>query len=250
MLAKSPRPKLTSALLVAGALAVCSCGSNQAAHSSKETSSESASAKTAPRPLTTAQLKSLAFQEGEVPQAYKDEPSTQVPEPESEQDSSPPISNPACQRMFDSTNGEAASAVVLQVFNWKGDIYPGGSTLAAYENTGAQRAFTQVRKGLKTCKSFSGVGYTGKYRAEITTEKSLDVGDEAVRFRMSTPATAPPAKKGQPDRKVPRVVRYTVVRVGAVIATFDTMKVGEKPTSFPSALIAKQVERLRNAQRH
>jgi hypothetical protein len=100
---------------------------------------------------------------------------------------------------------------VTQVFNWNGDIYPGGSTLAAYEGTGAQQAFEQVRNGLKTCKSFTGEGYTGKYQAKMAAEKSLDIGDEAVRFRVTIPATLPPSKKGGPDRKVPRIDRYVVV---------------------------------------
>jgi hypothetical protein len=249
MPAGSSRPKLTSAILVAAALAICSCGTNQGAHSSKETPRESASADVAARPLTTEQLKSLAFQEGEVPQADEGGIAIQVPQPKSEQESFPPVSDPVCQKVFDSTSGVAASAVVLQIFNWNGDIYPGGSTLAAYEGTGAQQAFKQVRNGLKTCKSFSGVGYTGKYQAEITAEKSLDVGDEAVRFRVTTPATLPPAKRGEPDRKVPWIDRYVVVRVGTTIATFDTTKVGDSPASFPADLINKQVERLRNAQR-
>jgi hypothetical protein len=41
-----------------------------------------------------------------------------------------------------------------QLFNWKNNIFPGGSTLASYDGKGAQRAYQQLKDALSSCRSF------------------------------------------------------------------------------------------------
>ncbi|MFG2760300.1 hypothetical protein [Streptomyces wuyuanensis] len=45
-----------------------------------------------------------------------------------------------CQTVSDVSSGERASTVVLQVVDWKGDIWGGGSMLASYEDGKASRS--------------------------------------------------------------------------------------------------------------
>ncbi|MGW4440889.1 hypothetical protein ACWELO_35105 [Streptomyces sp. NPDC004596] len=84
------------------------------------------------------------------------------PQPKEERRSFPPVFDPTCQTMRDIRNEEGASTVVLQVFNWKGDIWGGGSMLAAYEDGAAKQAFTQLKQALDSCRSYEGTGWDGK----------------------------------------------------------------------------------------
>ncbi|MGW0409962.1 hypothetical protein ACWDZX_01375 [Streptomyces collinus] len=85
--------------------------------------------------------------------------------------------------MLDIRDGEGASTIVLQVFNWKGDIWGGGSMLASYEDGKAQQVFAQLKQALGSCRSYEGTGWVGKFKSTLTMEQAPDVGDEAVRFR-------------------------------------------------------------------
>ncbi|MCF4139457.1 hypothetical protein L1856_25845 [Streptomyces sp. Tue 6430] len=191
-------------------------------------------------PLTQAQLRTLTFKDGEVAGAYEGGLSVQDPQPEEERRSFPPVSDPACRTTLDIRNGEHASAVVLQVFNWEGDIWGGGSTLAAYEDGKAEQAFTQLEQALGSCRSYEGTGWVGKFKATLTREQAPDVGDEAVRFRETVPMGP-----GQPGD---RNEQFTLVRAGNTIVTFRKLNVGGS-ASFPADLVSRQVERLQNAQR-
>ncbi|MGI5401314.1 hypothetical protein ACQEVG_18060 [Streptomyces sp. CA-135486] len=187
-----------------------------------------------------AQLKTLTFKEGEVPQASEGGIAVQEPERKSDQRSFPPVSVPACQTMLDIRSGKRASAVVLQVFNWKGDIWPGGSTLAAYEDGKARQAFVQLKQALGSCRSYEGQGWVGNFKTTLKTEQAPQIGDEAVRFREIIPMG--------PEQPGDRNEQITVVRTGNTIVTFRMLNVGGS-SSFPPDLINKQVGRLRNAQR-
>ncbi|MFF5023839.1 hypothetical protein ACFY2J_06210 [Streptomyces collinus] len=107
----------------------------------------------------------------------------QDPLPKKEQRSFPPVSDPTCQTMLDIRDGEGASTIVLQVFNWKGDIWGGGSMLASYEGGKAQQVFAQLKQALGSCRSYEGTGWVRKFKSTLTMEQAPDVGDEAVRFR-------------------------------------------------------------------
>ncbi|MEF9905249.1 hypothetical protein [Streptomyces sp. P9-A2] len=199
-----------------------------------------ASAKAAVAPLTRAQLRALTFKEGEVAGAHEDGIPVQDPKPKEEQRSFPPVSDPACQTTRDIRNGERASTVVFQVFNWKGDIWGGGSTLAAYEDGKAQQAFTQLKQALDSCRSYEGTGWVGKFKSTLTMEQAPDVGNEAVRFRETIPMG--------PEHSEERNEQFTVVRAGNTIVTFHKLNV-DGSASFPADLVNRQVERLQNAQR-
>ncbi|MGW2052069.1 hypothetical protein ACWCPF_44195 [Streptomyces sp. NPDC001858] len=164
----------------------------------------------------------------------------QDPEPKEEQRSFPPVSDPTCQTTLDIRNGEHASTVVHQVFNWKGDVWGGSSTLAAYEDGKAKQAFTQLKQALDSCRSFEGTGWVGKYKATLTMEQAPDVGDEAVRFRETIPVG--------PEQPEDRIEQFTLVRAGNTIVTFQKLNVGGS-ASFPADLVSRQVERLESAQR-
>lgn len=226
--------------LIAGALITSGCSTKQDARATEGSPRGTASSNVASRHLTMAQLKTLTFKEGEVPQASKGGIAVQEPEPKSEQPSFPPVSVPACQTMLDIRSGEHASAVAVQVFNWKGDIWPGGSTLAAYEDGKARQAFVQLKQALGSCHSYTGEGWVGKFKATVKMEQAPQIGDEAVRFREIIPMG--------PDMPGDRNEQITVVRTGNTIVTFTMLNVGGS-SSFPLDLINKQVGRLRNAQR-
>jgi hypothetical protein len=84
-----------------------------------------------------------------VPQAREGAIPVQEPQPETGQESFPPVSDPACQTVRENSAAKDASAYVGQTFNWKGDIWPGTSTLASYEGTEAEhgRYFPSRRSG-------------------------------------------------------------------------------------------------------
>ncbi|MEU6706604.1 hypothetical protein [Streptomyces wuyuanensis] len=92
-----------------------------------------------------------------------------------------------CQTLSDVSTGKRASAVVLQVFNGKGDIWGGGSTLASYEDGKAQPEFARPKPALGSCRSYEGTGWVGRYKATLAMERAPAVGDEAVRFRETVP---------------------------------------------------------------
>ncbi|MFC7258828.1 hypothetical protein [Streptomyces lutosisoli] len=153
----------------------------------------------------------------------------------------PPVSDASCQKMLDTLDAGTASAVVDQIFNWKGDIYPGGSSLASYDGTEAEGAFARIRTALKTCTDFTGVGYAGKYRAHVATEKIAGVGDESLAFRITIPVKGPNGRSDLRDEQ------HIFVRVGHVTAYFTMLDV-DHSAHFPIDLIRKQVDRLARAQ--
>ncbi|MEU3947315.1 hypothetical protein [Streptomyces sp. NPDC029526] len=190
------------------------------------------------QPLTTARLKALAFQPGEVPEVH--EPLTvQEPEPEDSGRSFPPPSDPACRPLPDVRNGKGSAAHVFQHFNWKKNLMGGSSTLASYAEGEAARIFAELERALATCRSYEGEGWVGPYTVRVRTETAPRVGDEAVAYRETDPSGPEGDRHNQ---------QYVVVRTGNTIATFSELSTGED-LSFPTELISRQVERLRNAQR-
>ncbi|MFI5964937.1 hypothetical protein ACIA8J_22570 [Streptomyces asoensis] len=199
-----------------------------------------ASEKAVAAPLTRAELRALTFKDGEVAGAPEGGISVQDPVPEKEGRSFPPVADRACRTMLDIRDGKGASVVVLQVFNWEGDIWGGASTLAAYEDGKAEQAFAQLKQALASCRSYEGTGWVGKFEARLTMEQAPGVGDEAVRFHETVPMEpVPPGDREE---------QFTVVRAGNTIVTFQKLNVGGS-ASFPDDLVRRQVERLQNAQR-
>lgn len=226
--------------VVIGSFLIAGCATHQqssGSNGSTDTARTTQPAAAAARPLTTAQLTALAFKEGEVPQAREGTMAVQQPRPESTESSSPPVSDPACQTVLEISNAKGAYAHVGQIFNWKNDIWPATSTLASYTGTTARTSFDQLRESLTSCRSYTGTDYVGTYRAKLIPVSAPRVGDEAVRYRITTPVEEGRIRDEQ----------YTVVRVGSALATFTMLDVGGS-SSFPSDLINKQVERLRTAQ--
>lgn len=236
---RKPRPMSAVGPVIAGVLMASGCSAGPDATPDSVGPSATASAKAVVAPLTRAQLRALTFKDGEVAGAYEGGLSVQDPQPKEEQRSFPPVSDPTCQTVLDIRDGERASAVVLQVFNWKGDIWGGGSTLAAYEDGKAKQAFTQLKQALDSCRSYEGTGWVGKFKATLTMEQAPGVGDEAMRFRETIPMG--------PEQPGDRNEQFTVVRAGNIIVTFRKLNV-EGSASFPTDLVSRQVERLESAQ--
>lgn len=229
--------------VMAGVLMASGCSAGPAAGPDPVTARATASAEATVAPLTRAQLRALTLEESEVAGVYEAGLSLQDPPPKEERRSFPPVSDPTCQTMLDIRDGEHASTVVVQVFNWKGDIYGGDSTLAAYEDGKAQQAFAQLKQALGSCRSYEGTGWVGKFKAALTMEQAPDVGDEAVRFRETIPVTSTGF-----ERPSMRNEQFTVVRAGNAIVTFRKLNVDGR-ASFPADLVERQVERLQDAQR-
>ncbi|GGS32547.1 hypothetical protein GCM10010269_83370 [Streptomyces humidus] len=240
MLVRKLRPISAVGLVVAGFLMASGCSTGSDAPPDSVGPRATASEKAVAAPLTRAELRTLTFKDGEVAGAPEGGLSVRDLEPEKGQRSFPPVANRACQTMLDIRNGERASVVVLQIFNWKGDIWGGGSTLAAYEDGKAKQAFTQLKQALASCRSYEGTGWVGKFKARLTMEQAPGVGDEAVRFHETIPMG--------PEQPGDRKEQFTVVRAGNTIVTFQKLNVGGS-ASFPDDLVSRQVERLQNAQR-
>ncbi len=224
--------------LLAGSLCVSACGTDRESSASAGTPRAKASVPKTGRPLSVSELKTLTFREGEVPQAYEGAIPVLDRKSKTSRSTLPPVSDPACEQVLDITNAEDASSVVDQIFNWKDNVLPGGSTLAAYKGAEAQAAFSRLGEGLKACRTFTGTSYAGKYRSKLAVESSPRVGDKAVRYRLESPMD---------DGRV-RHDDHVVVQVGSAIAVFTATEI-DKQAAFPPDLIAKQVKRLQNAQR-
>ncbi|MFI0829550.1 hypothetical protein ACH4Q7_34650 [Streptomyces roseolus] len=163
----------------------------------------------------------------------------QEPQPEGSGWPFPPISVPACQPLLDARNGEGSIAHVFQNFNWKKNVMGGSSVLASYEEGEAVRRFGELKQALAACRSYEKEGYVGRSEVTVKTETAPQLGDEAVAFREIIPM--------KPER-IDLNQQFVVVRMGNTIATFTELSTG-KGLSFPTELISRQVERLRDAQR-
>jgi hypothetical protein len=240
MYVRALRPVPALVTVIAGVLMASGCSTEPDARPASVVPRATASDKAAVAPLTRAQLRALTFKEGEVAGAHEAGIPVQDPQPKEERRSFPPLSDPACQTVLDIRSGERASTVVFQVFNWEGDIWGGGSTLAAYEDGKAQQTFAELKQALGSCRSYEGTGWVGKFKATLTMEQAPGAGDEAVRFRETIPMG--------PEHPGDRNEQFTVVRAGNTIVTFRKLNIGGS-ASFPADLVNRQVERLQNAQR-
>ncbi|MEU4171816.1 hypothetical protein AB0F46_33660 [Streptomyces sp. NPDC026665] len=195
-------------------------------------------------PLSAQALKSIALTGDDVPgnrgvsadeRAHTDSKST-----------FPPVSDSSCEKLLNALGAGDASAVVDQVFNWKGSIWAGGGTLASYADTDAESAFADVRTSLPACHDYTGVGFTGKYTAHLAPESIPHLGDESIAFRITVPV-----KQGTGLRSGRRVSvrneQHILVRVGRVTAHF-TMLDMDHEDHFPLALVRKEVARMTQAQ--
>lgn len=232
-------PWSASVTLIAGALFASGCSSGHEARSASEEPRVTDSARVAPPALTAAQLKALAFADGEVPHALKAGVPVEEADPHRKR-RFPPVSVPACQTMLDIRAGRRAAAVAVQTFNWKDDLWGGESTLAAYEDGDARQVFAELRQSLDSCDAYEGEGWTGKIKVSVEREHPPRIGDEAVRFHETV--------AGESGGLGDNMDQVTVVRTGNTIATFTKMNVGARAT-FPADLIQRQTERLRAAQR-
>ncbi|MEV7565481.1 hypothetical protein [Streptomyces tanashiensis] len=223
---------------VIGLLLTSGCASTQEPKAGAGTPSGTSPTEPAGTPLTMAQLKTLAFKTGEVPQV-RGPMAVQEPMPKGSGRTFPPISDSSCEPLLDARSGEGSFAHVFQIFNWKKNIMGGSSTLASYEVGGAEQRFAALKQALATCRSYEGEGYVGKFKVTVKTEAPPQVGDEAVAFREIIPG---------PEQPQDRNEQFIVVRTGSAIATFSELGFGSG-LSFPTELVSRQVERLRIAQR-
>ncbi|WKV73099.1 hypothetical protein AW27_017065 [Streptomyces sp. PCS3-D2] len=185
------------------------------------------------------QLKAVAFKNGEVPQVRDGLIEVQEPVPEGTRRSFAPASVPACQTVRDVLNARDSHAHIFQIFNWKDDIWGGGSTLASYEDGRAQQRFVDLRQSLSSCRTYDGEAWSGKFTATVAPAPAPSFGDEAVSYTETIPLGA---EKGGDRNET-----FVVVRTGNTIASFSALNVGGT-ASFPADLITKQIERLRAAQ--
>ncbi|WP_354637901.1 hypothetical protein [Kitasatospora camelliae] len=231
-----PRPAPLHAVLTAAALAVTGCSGGGGTPATAP-----ASARPSAPPLTTTQLRDTTFRKGEVPQMWEVD-GMGVSERKSETGGRtfPPATVQACQTMNEISAGRRATAVVYQILNWKEQIFPGGTTLAAYEDGAAERAFRELKESLGSCRTYDDWGYVGRIHCEVVPEPAPQAGDEAISYRQLSPAAGELSKE--------RNEQFIVVRTGNVLVTFTVLDVGQAP-SFPPELVTKQVERLRDAQR-
>lgn len=238
---RKTRSPSAAVVVAAGAfvLAGCSAGPGSAGPGAESPRPAATSGSVAP-PLTAAQLKALAFRDGEVPQARPGAVDVVEAAPGGGKRSLLPTADPACLAVVDVADGEHASAVVRQTFNWKETLWAGGSTLAAYGDGTARKHFARLKEALGSCTHYEGTGHVGTYRVRVKVEPSPQAGDEAVSFRQIVP--------GESGSIGDRDEQFVVVRAGDTIATFTMLDVGGS-SNFPPDLIERQVQRLQDAQR-
>lgn len=237
----SIRKNLSMVLIGVIALSVSGCSSKQGTGAGRVATAESSPGEGRGRVLTSEELKASALTLSEVPKASS--VPVRDPAPEGNLRTFPPVSDASCQTMLDSENVKGASAVVYQTFNWEGDVWGGGSTLSSYEGGGAEQEFRRLQKALKSCKSYSGASFVGKYTSEIKVEQAPRVGDEALAFRAVTPVDS----GGASEMRIGNT-EVVFVRTGSVVVVFHKLEYG-RDAKFPRELIKKQVERLAKAQK-
>ncbi|UUU30793.1 hypothetical protein JIX56_13235 [Streptomyces sp. CA-210063] len=231
-------PLLARTFLMPSTAAVL-VGCSTADGTAKTSGAEPSSSTTATAPaeaLSEAELEALVLQADDLPQARPDGIPVQERTDPADRPSFKPASDPDCQKVHDIRGGSTASAVVGQIINWKGGIYPGGATLAAYDDGKAEQLFTELEQALGSCATYQGDGWTGAYTSTVKTQKAPEVGDEALQYREYSTL-----EFGKRDEL------FIVVRTGNVIATYQSLEVG-RTSNFPTAPITKQTERLRDAQ--
>ncbi|MET7742631.1 hypothetical protein [Streptomyces sp. NPDC005385] len=238
---------LAGAALTACGLTACAGtgGETSAAPASSAASGTTAAGTAMPQPpLSAGALKAAALTEADVPGS----PGVSADErrPTDTKSTFPPASDPSCQKMLDALGAHGATAVVDQVFNWKGSIWAGGGTLASYKGTAAEKSFGQVRTSLTTCSDFTGVGYTGKYTAHVGREKIPRLGDESIALRITVPVKQPAGLRSGKRVSV-RSEQHVLVRVGNVTACFTMLNM-DHDDHFPLALIRKELARIAKAQ--
>ncbi|MCH5675105.1 hypothetical protein [Streptomyces gilvus] len=226
---------MSNALLVLTLALVCGCAGTHAAHKSAESTTGAGDADAGVRPASMAQLLNLTLRDREVPQAR--EITTEQFHPKTEKNSLPPVSDVNCQKVLQIINGAGSYASVHQIFNWKGDIFPGDSLISSYEGTRATDYFRILVKAINSCNSYSGTGYAGRYRATLTVEPPPDVGDQGASFRIVIPTENGLRTEG-----------HVVVRTGNLIAMFENLNVGGT-AEFPPGLVVKQIQRLDEARK-
>ncbi|MFD0306376.1 hypothetical protein [Streptomyces sp. NPDC127119] len=201
-------------------LAVSACSADQTSRSAEGPPAVKGSSSPRP-PLTGAEIEAVTLRALEIPGAGHSP--VRVLDPKLAQPTFPPVSNPSCQRILDVLNASTASALVVQDISWQDPIANSSATLASYSGAGAQQAFRLLRDALPICKQYSGVNYTGKYRAELTARTSPAFGDEAVSFHITYPETE---LGGFVD------THHVVVRTG-VLSRFSPTRVRGRRRSSP-----------------
>ncbi|MFC8197291.1 hypothetical protein ACFUTV_18070 [Streptomyces sp. NPDC057298] len=228
------------AMLTAATLTSCSAADGRTTAVGDKTTvgdkRPSKSATTRAQLLSKAELRALTFQEADLPEARPGSIPVQDRSAPADGSSFAPASDPDCQKVHDIRHATTASTVVSQVINWKDGIYPGGVTLASYDDGEAERLFAELKRATGSCRTYKGDGWTGAYTSTMKTQKPPEAGDEAVQFREYSTVDA-----GKRDEL------SIVVRTGSVIATYVSLEIGRTPT-FPTGPISKQSERIRDAQ--
>lgn len=228
--------RATFGIALALVLTASACSADQASRSAQVSPAAKGSGSPRP-PLTGAEIDAVVLRAIEIPGAGHSP--VRVLDPKQAQPTFPPVSDPSCQRILDVLGASTASALVIQEINWHDPVAHGSAKLASYNGAGAQQAFRLLHDALPVCKQYSGVKYTGKYRAKLTARKSPAFGDEAISFHITYPE---PELGGFID------AHYVVVRTGSVIAAFNDSRAGKK-AKFPTEHVTEQVNRLRAAQR-
>ncbi|MFD5497837.1 hypothetical protein ACFWH4_34330 [Streptomyces sp. NPDC127091] len=221
-------------LLAAAALTGCSTADDTATAAGDKGPPISATARA--QPLSEAELRALTFREADLPEARPGSIPVQDRSDPAGHPSFKPVSDPDCQTVHDIRYATTASAVVKQVINWKDRVYPGGVTLASYDEGEAERFFAELKRAVGSCHTYQGDGWTGAHTSTMKAQKAPEAGDEAVQFREYSTV-----ELGERDEL------FIVVRTGSVIATYTSLDIGRTP-AFPTEPIIKQAERTRDAQ--
>ncbi|MCM2416796.1 hypothetical protein [Streptomyces sp. RKAG293] len=73
--------------------------------------------------------------------------------------------------MIDIIGGKTAPVGVSQLFNWKDDVLPGGTTLAAHPSAGAESVFRALESDLPLCRAHRGAEQ--RRLADLTNDLGL-----------------------------------------------------------------------------
>ncbi|MER7341265.1 hypothetical protein ABT403_25885 [Streptomyces sp. NPDC000075] len=201
----------------------------------------------APRPVDAQRLLAAALPDGEIEPAGSAEKKVYERDPER----APfPISDPHCALLTDPYRDRPQPTTVLQIFHSKENLeWAGATTLTAHPGpTEAASEFDRLRKAMQGCRDFhwrnvySGNG-TGT-RATLTVGQAPTQGDEAVGYTLTLWTDVSDLNPDVPEIRT--IQRFTLVRIGSVIAEF---RLDPSPSAetmeFPAELMTHQVQRLR-----
>ncbi|MFE3285574.1 hypothetical protein ACFXJJ_21010 [Streptomyces sp. NPDC059233] len=212
------------------------------------TPGSSATPTPAPHPIDADKLLAATLPNGEIEPAGSTGKKVYERDPEWAPQS---ISDPDCALIMDPYRERVQPTTVVQSFNSKENAeWTAATELTAHPSPAAATTeFDRIRKAVQGCSDFhfrnKASGNGSGTRATLSTVQAPGQGDEAIAFDLTLWIDVSDIN---PDVKEIRTIhKYTMVRIGSVIADFSLSPSDSVETmQYPAELLTRQVQRLRD----